>query len=579
MEPDWDGALEGADEAELLELALAAASRLAERLSAPGALQGFGTLSPGPGGGPGPRPSDWSGLSGPPAAGIPTAGAGTAPLPPGSARAPGGAHGERCLRRKRDERDERDEGNEGDAGEQAAPDAVGPWTLPEAHQGVERLSRVIAAVQTSLAGHAAAALDTAGLREEVLGIPPGKCPFRDAPDWLVHQVRIPRAEARRRVHRASVVLPPPPQPSGHQPGPALPRLAEALDGGEVDPAAVDLVASVLQEARQDAVLAGVAPGLVDTMIGEGERLLARHARELAPDSLRKACERWAQWAQHATDPDGAEPTDAQRAARQGLRYRGRRRGLHVWHLEADDHQHEVLSVVARTAANPRSPGDDPETTDRRSTAQRRLDGLVAALTGALALTGDNGLPASGGLRPQVLVTIDHETLAGRLAGRSDRHDPHDPDAPGEPGGPPLLRTFRSEASFTGIVSPRLVRTLACDAELLPVVLGGEGQVLDVGRAQRLFPARLRKAITARDGGCAAPGCTIPAPWCEVHHVHHWEHGGPTSVDNGVLLCSHHHHAVHGGSWAVAVRDGVPWFTPAPHLDVRRVPRRNRHWRA
>jgi hypothetical protein len=73
---------------------------------------------------------------------------------------------------------------------------------------------------------------------------------------------------------------------------------------------------------------------------------------------------------------------------------------------------------------------------------------------------------------------------------------------------------------------------------------------------------------------------MPAPWCEVHHIQWWTHGGPTSVDNGVLLCSRHHHAVHSGSWDISVEDdGVPWFVPAPYLDPFRTPQRNRYWRA
>ena len=136
----------------------------------------------------------------------------------------------------------------------------------------------------------------------------------------------------------------------------------------------------------------------------------------------------------------------------------------------------------------------------------------------------------------------------------------------------------SQAAYTGPVSPAMIRQLACDSDLIPIVLGGKGEVLDVGRSQRLFTRKLRRAITARDGGCAAPDCSIYAPWCEAHHIQHWEHGGPTSVDNGVLLCSHHHHAVHAGAWEIQVVDGIPWFIPAPYHDPAQTPRRNHYWR-
>ncbi len=62
---------------------------------------------------------------------------------------------------------------------------------------------------------------------------------------------------------------------------------------------------------------------------------------------------------------------------------------------------------------------------------------------------------------------------------------------------------------------------------------------------------LRRALAVRDGGCAAPGCDRPAPWTDAHHLHHWLHGGPTSLDNPVLLCRTHHRAVHEHGWQLA----------------------------
>ncbi len=98
--------------------------------------------------------------------------------------------------------------------------------------------------------------------------------------------------------------------------------------------------------------------------------------------------------------------------------------------------------------------------------------------------------------------------------------------------------------FTGPVTAGTVRKIACDADIIPVLLGGEGRILDIGRASRLFPPHLRKALIARDQGCAFPGCTIPAPWCEAHHITYWSRGGTSGTDNGALLCSHHHHVIH-----------------------------------
>jgi hypothetical protein len=88
------------------------------------------------------------------------------------------------------------------------------------------------------------------------------------------------------------------------------------------------------------------------------------------------------------------------------------------------------------------------------------------------------------------------------------------------------------------------RRLACTARILPAVLGGDSEILDLGRAKRLFTAAQHKALRLRDKRCRAEGCTIPATWCEAHHLVPWQLGGVTDLDNGILLCSHHHHRAH-----------------------------------
>lgn len=94
------------------------------------------------------------------------------------------------------------------------------------------------------------------------------------------------------------------------------------------------------------------------------------------------------------------------------------------------------------------------------------------------------------------------------------------------------------------------RRLACTSSILPAVLGGGSQVLDLGRARRLFTPAQRKALAIRDVRCRAEGCDIPAAWCEAHHAGDpWSHGGRTDLADGVLLCSHHHHRAHDVRYA------------------------------
>ncbi|MDQ3989724.1 MAG: HNH endonuclease, partial [Actinomycetota bacterium] len=127
--------------------------------------------------------------------------------------------------------------------------------------------------------------------------------------------------------------------------------------------------------------------------------------------------------------------------------------------------------------------------------------------------------------------------------------------------------------FGGPLSPADLRMLACDACVVPVVLGGEGQPLDVGRAQRTIPTPLRRAVAARDRGCAFPGCDRPPSWCEVHHIIAWAHHGLTAVHNLVMLCLVHHRLLHRPGWTVRIHDGHPEFTPPAWIDPQRTPRR------
>ena len=90
-----------------------------------------------------------------------------------------------------------------------------------------------------------------------------------------------------------------------------------------------------------------------------------------------------------------------------------------------------------------------------------------------------------------------------------------------------------------------VRRLGCTAQIIPAVLGGRSEVLDLGRSSRLFRPAQRRAMIIRDRECRAEGCSIPATWCEAHHWGRpWAQGGQTDLKDGLLLCSWHHHRAH-----------------------------------
>ncbi|TJY71494.1 DUF222 domain-containing protein [Arthrobacter sp. CAU 1506] len=454
-----------------------------------------------------------------------------------------------------------------------------------------------------------------------------KTEFRNNAEYLRSRLGISIIEARRRL-RVGKAVTAPVRFDGEPGTPALPVLAEAMAAGEISGGAAALVTDSIGRARH----AAPDPGTLEAM----EASLVRQAAETDADTLAMVAKTW----ETAVDQDGAEPSEEELRSRQGMFYRGRRRGLHQFVINTTDDQYEALATVMNSAANPRIQSDAIETAatspsgsnpresgatdaglhgdgtpapgtignaghagptetgtgiavagsedDRRTekgsaspTPLREEDGdpgeaesasgvvdpavleglddftraqkLLAGLVGACRIALNTGrLPDSGGHRTQVMVTAGYEQLAGLLTGGGN-------------------------AVFNGPVSAKTVRRMACDAEIIPAILGSQGEVLDLGRSQRFFNRAIRRALLIRDKGCAFPGCTMPAFWTEAHHIVPWWAGGRTEVNNGVCLCGLHHDLIEQGNWNITVRDGIPWFTPPDYIDPDRQPLRNTYW--
>ena len=117
------------------------------------------------------------------------------------------------------------------------------------------------------------------------------------------------------------------------------------------------------------------------------------------------------------------------------------------------------------------------------------------------------------------------------------------------------------------ISPRTVRRIACDAGVIPAVLGAEGEVIELGRSRRLFSRGQVAALWLRDAGCSFPGCTIPAHWTDAHHLRHWADGGSTDLSNAALLCGRHHTIVHQrGYHGTVTPTGVTWHLTSGAYD-------------
>jgi hypothetical protein len=139
-----------------------------------------------------------------------------------------------------------------------------------------------------------------------------------------------------------------------------------------------------------------------------------------------------------------------------------------------------------------------------------------------------------------------------------------------------LSTRRGSGRIEGQADPvslETVERIVCTSGTVPVVFDDNGQAIDVGREQRLFTPRQRIALAARDGGCRWPGCERPPAWTEAHHVRHWKRDhGPTDLENGILLCRHHHMLLHDNHWEIHVTEGDYWLIPPPDLALSHEPR-------
>ncbi|MFJ5598699.1 DUF222 domain-containing protein [Micromonospora parva] len=343
--------------------------------------------------------------------------------------------------------------------------------------------------------------------------------------WLRERLRLDVSAARRLVGLAASI------------DVAPPAVRDALASGAVSVEQARVIAETAAT-----VTASAGSEVADKAVG----VLVEWARQFDPTLLRKLGTR-------ILDHVAPDLADAAAAAALAAEAARATRDRHVTiseqaggRLRLSGTLDAEAAALLRAVIDPLSAPAGPD--DTRCAGQRRHDALADVCRLALR-TGE--LPESGGDPAQLVVTIDYDGLARQV------------------GGGTLDVGLR--------LTPDTVRRLACDATVLPAVLGGAGQVLDVGRQRRLVTGPLRRALVLRDGGCAFPGCDRPPRWCAAHHIGHWADGGPTSLDNAVLLCGHHHRHIHQSEWTVRLGDdGHPEFLPPAWLDPEQLPRRNHY---
>lgn len=307
----------------------------------------------------------------------------------------------------------------------------------------------------------------------------------------------------------------------------VPDLRDATVAGDVSVAHVDVVGRT----------AGTGSAAVQRALRspEEQQRVLHMARQLDAGRFTTAMARWAA----AVDADALERGHQdQRAARfvhltdgaDGTRISGRLDRMAGHRLR-----------LALEALSPR-PGAD----DDRSHEQRRADALEAMAEKILSLPDTTPGAAQ---RPHISFLMTEESWVGLRAYRAEaeRRDHGAPAGGGGDGddGPVTLPTPPVTLEDGTPVAMSEVARALCDCEFTRIVLDAASEPIDLGHTTRTYTGAQRRAVIARDGGCAWEGCGMAPRWLEVHHIRWWERdNGETSVENGVAACSHHHHEIH-----------------------------------
>ncbi|MGH3825083.1 MAG: DUF222 domain-containing protein [Pseudonocardiaceae bacterium] len=360
----------------------------------------------------------------------------------------------------------------------------------------------------------------------------GREGFGPIQHMLAGMLKLSAAEARMRVEHAAMVgsrrtI------TGQTLEPRLPATAAALATGKIGTGQLRVITETMV----------LMPASVPEPARERvEADLAGYARDFDPRRLRIIARRMVDF----LDPDGPEPANDPTSvtpARGELWLRDRRDGCLGFEGWLAPEQGSMVRALIEQLATRRPTTDGVP--DDRSVPQRQADALIELCERARAA---EEFPATAGEPPHVTVTIDWNSLRTGLG--------------------------TATLDYGQLISASDTRRIACDCKLIPVVMNGESEPLDVGRAQRTVPLGIRRALVARDGGCTFPGCNRPPGLCEAHHIIYWADNGVTSVQNCCLLCSRHHQQVHLQGWDITIQGGRVEFRPPMIIDPDRRPLTN-----
>jgi len=320
--------------------------------------------------------------------------------------------------------------------------------------------------------------------------------------WLRHRCQLGHGEAKQKVQTARALR-------------ELPKTAAALSAGQVG-------------YRQAAAIGALTGDLdVDAVAAAEPELLAAAAQH-DPVTLGRALTHL----RHRLAPEVVVRDEQAQRERCALHLSKSWQGM----FRMDSWLSGELGAGLTAALHARMRPTGPD--DTRTVAQRRYDAFELLIREAL----DSGrLPETNGRKPHLQITVDLTTLQQ------------------QPGAP------AADLTWAGPISGEAARRIACDAMVTRIITAGRSQILDVGRTTRVIPLPLRIALEVRDRGCVADGCTIPAEYCDAHHVVHWLDLGETCLDNCCLLCPRHHTLYHEGRFTIHRRPDGSWQTRPPPL--------------
>lgn len=430
-------------------------------------------------------------------------------------------------------------------------------------------------------------------------VPQGRLVFKDTAEFLQRTLDITHFEAKDRLKAASCLLPGR-DLYGNPMGPRYPKLAEQVRSGAARLGPTAAAARKLEKLR---------PGIQKqpdpaSRVAEVEKEVARSIREETPRNTGRLFDALNDQLEQQTGAPGVEEI----RSKTGIFITKRTRNFTYMSLCLLNIDAEVFLSHFAQSDNPRTnAGNRQAMADAASNPSESTAGSWAATEGpdwaSPATTGDHADgPARNG-------TLDFG------AGYRDQFNSANPDADGLTPPQRHLQTLlnlmrapsnRGDVGATGLPTARLVvyvyletllglakgsgwsahgleipigelRRRLSESGAIPVVLGGQSEVLDVGRERRFAPDYMKRAVLARDGGCIYPGCTVPPEHCEFNHIEGWSEGGATSVENLVSDCTQHHHMFHTGELRIIMHNGLPHVLLPEYLDREQKPRRNTYW--